>query len=43
MWSTDIKVLWSDEGIKLGSTDAKLFNTILGDLCGITLGIDVGT
>ena len=39
----DGKVLGSDEGIKLGSTDAKVIGTILGNVDGIILGLDVGT
>ena len=39
----DGKVLGSDEGIKLGSTDAKAIGTILGNVDGIILGLDVGT
>ena len=39
---TDGKVLGSDEDIKLETTDAKLLETILGNVNGITLGIDVG-
>ena len=31
-----------DKGIKLGSTDGKVIDTILGNLDGIALGIDVG-
>ena len=37
------KVNVSDEGIKLGSTDGKVFDTILGNVYRITLGIDIGT
>ena len=32
-----------DKGIKLGSTDGKLIDTILGSVDGIILEIDVGT
>ena len=32
-----------DEVIKLGSTDGKWFDSILGNLHGITLVVDVGT
>ena len=39
----DIKVPRSDEGIKLVSTDVKVLGTILGNVYGITLEIDVGT
>ena len=41
--STDGKVLESDGCIKLVSTDSKVLGTILGNLDGITLRIDVGT
>ena len=37
------KVLGSDEGIKMGSTDGKAFGTILGNVDRITLGINIGT
>ena len=37
------KVIGSDEAIKLGISDGKVFVTILGDAHGTTLGIDVGT
>ena len=43
MVSTDGKVLGSDEGIKLGSTYGEVLGTILVNLYGITLGIDVVT
>ena len=33
----------SDEGIRLGSTDGKVFCTILGNVDRITLGLDIGT
>ena len=36
-------MLVSDEGIKLESTHVRVLVTILGNLDGITLGIDVGT
>ena len=39
---TDGKALGSDEGIKLGSTDGKVIGTILENIYGITLGIDIG-
>ena len=39
---TDFKVIYSDEGIKLGSTDGKVLGTILGDVYVITPGFDVG-
>ena len=32
-----------NEGIKLGSTDGKVFGTILGNLYRITLDLDIGT
>ena len=35
------KVLGSDEGIKLVSTDGKVIGTILRYVHGITLGLDV--
>ena len=37
------KVLGSDEGIKLGLSDGKVIDTIIRNVDGITLGIDVGT
>ena len=37
-----VKLLGSDEGIKLRSTGVKLIGTILVNVDGITLGIDVG-
>ena len=43
MGYTDGKVLGSNEGIKLVSTDGKVFGNIFGNLDGITIGIDVGT
>ena len=43
MGSTDVKVIRSDEYIKLGSTDGKVLGTILGNVDGITLGLDIGT
>ena len=43
MWSTNGKVLGSDEGIKLRLYDTKGLGTILGNVDGITLGLDVGT
>ena len=36
-------MLGSDEGIKLGYTDSEVIDTILVDVDGITLGIDVVT
>ena len=40
---TDGKVLGSDEGIKLGLSDVKVLGTILANVDGIILGLDVGT
>ena len=40
---SDGKVLVSNEGIKLVSTDGKVLGTILINVYGITLGTDVGT
>ena len=37
------KVLGSDEGIKMGSTNGKFIGTILGNVDGITFGLDAGT
>ena len=37
----DGKVLGSDEGIKLESTDGKVLGTILGDVYAITLGLNI--
>ena len=39
--STDGKVIGSDEGIKLGLFDSEVIGTIIGNIDGITLGIDV--
>ena len=39
----DVKLLGSDEGIKLGSTNGKVFGTILVNVYRITLGLDIGT
>ena len=39
---TDGKVFGSDECIRLGSSDGKLLDTILGNVDGITLEFDVG-
>ena len=39
----DGKVLGSDEGIKLGYTDGKVFGTIHGNVDRITLRFDIGT
>ena len=36
-------MLESDEGIKLGSTGGEVLGTILLNVDGITLGLDVGT
>ena len=36
-------MIGSDEGIKLGSFDRKALDTILSNVAGITLAIDVGT
>ena len=41
--STYSKVIGSDEGIKLESTDVKVLGYILGNVDIITLGIDIGT
>ena len=43
MWSTDGNVYVSDESMKPVFTDGKVIGTILGNVDGITLGIDVGT
>ena len=40
--STDGKLLGSDDGIKVGLFDIKLFGTILGNLYGIIPGLGVG-
>ena len=40
---TDGEVLVCDEEIKVGSTDGKFLGTILENVDGITLDIDVGT
>ena len=37
------KVLGSDEGIKMISNDGKVLGTILWNVYGITLSLDVGT
>ena len=39
--STSSKLLGSNEGIKLVSTDGKFIGTILGNVYGITFGLDV--
>ena len=36
-------MLGSDEGIKLGLSDGKVLDTILGNVDEITLGLDSGT
>ena len=41
--SSDGKVLGSDDDIKLGLSDGKVLDTILGNVYGIKLGIDVET
>ena len=41
MVSTDGKLLGSDEVIKMGLSDDKVFYNILGDVVGITLRLDV--
>ena len=41
--STDVKMIGSDEGIKLVLSGGKLLGTILGNVDGITLRLDVGT
>ena len=41
--STYDKALRSEKGIKLGSTDVKVLGTILVNIDGITLGLDIGT
>ena len=43
MVSTDGEVIGPDKGIDLLSTYDEVLGTILGNLDGITLGIDVGT
>ena len=40
---TDDKLIGSDEGIKLGFSDGEVVGTILGNVDGITHGIDVRT
>ena len=37
------KVIVSDKGIKMGSTDSKVLGNILENIDEITLGLDVGT
>ena len=41
--STDVKVIGYNEGITLRCTDGNCFDTILGNVDGITLWLDVGT
>ena len=41
--STDGKVIGSDEGIKLGLCDVKLLVTLIENVDGIKLGVDVET
>ena len=41
--STDVKVNRYDEDIKLGHTNGNVFGTILINVDGIIIGIDVGT
>ena len=41
--SCDVKVLGSDEVVKLRSFDGKVPGVILVNVDGITLGVDVGT
>ena len=43
MGYTDGKVLGYDEGIKMGSTDDKVFGNIIGNVDIITLGLYIGT
>ena len=43
MGSTDAKALGSDEVIKMGYSDGKVFGTILVNVYVITLGLDIGT
>ena len=40
---TDGQVIGSDEGINLQLFSREVLGTLLGDVDGITLGIDVGT
>ena len=40
---TSGKVIGSDEGINMGSTDGKVISTILEYLDGIIIGLDIGT
>ena len=39
---TDGKVHGSDEGVKMGCTDGKVIDAILGNVYVIILGLDVG-
>ena len=41
--STDVKQLASDKRIKMGFSDVKVLGIIIGNMDGITFGIDVGT
>ena len=41
--SIDDKVLSYDEGIIIGPTDGEVIDTILGNVDGITLGLNIGT
>ena len=43
MGYTDSKVHDSYEGIELGCNDGKVLGTILGNVYGITLGLDIVT
>ena len=43
LWCTDGKVIGSYEGIKLELSDGKAIGTILWNVDGTSLGIDVGT
>ena len=43
MGYTNEKMLGSDGNIKLGSTDGKVFGTILVNVYRFTLGLDIGT
>ena len=40
---TNCKLICSDKGIKMGLSGGKVLGTILWDVNGIKLGIDVGT
>ena len=41
MGTTDGKLIGSDKFINLGSTDGKVLGAILGNVGGITLGINI--